>query len=166
VWAASGRWARLPLVATVAGVLMLGGQLEVQQLQRAWHSRTLSREQTPEELLAAAVRRGPPGPLFMWGAASQLYALSGRPPASRFIHAAATSSSLAHDPEMQKNRETLLADFAEDPPSHIVLDPGLLVAEGGTDFPELDRMLASDYALVTFGNDSLGDWRLYRRLVR
>jgi len=102
------------------------------QLARAWGERGpgggLSQ---PEELGRILTRDLPPGSLFLYGNAAELYPLSGRPPATPYLNAEAFRSTA---PDAEQTRADLVAMLERAPPSVIVLPP---------DYDELELTLDS-----------------------
>ena len=113
----------------------------------------------PETVANYLRTAAPPGPLFIWGNAGQVYALSGREPASRFVIAEFTNTS---SPRVTESREQLIQDLHAQPPTVIVVDPradepGLRLS----DYPALQGLLQGCYQRVTQGLPP--NWGVYTR---
>lgn len=163
LWRLAQPWWRVWLAGVCTGVLLLGVQPHAQQLLRAWHLRILSETWTADEHVSEQVRAGPAGSLYVWGNEAQVYALSGRPPASRFLHSAALSDYFAYQDTLARNRAELIASLEANRPVYIAIDGGFREDGRQTDFPALAALLARDYEQVSDdANPVLQGWRIYR----
>ena len=100
----------------------------------------------------------------MWGNGAQVYALSGRSPASRFLHTLALSNDFAVNDQMAAHRAELMATLNTAPPALVVLDTPWLTRSRTLDFPELRALLAREYELTNNpSNPIFAGWRIYRR---
>lgn len=152
---------RLALVVMLGTVFCLSSGFQVGQLRRAWYERGPGSPPAAAEVVAARVADTPPGPLFVWGNAGQLYPLSGRDPASRFINAEAVRLTA---PGHERHRAELLTDLAQRPPSALVLAPHLDEPELRVDgFPELRRLLDACYQVLALEPSVGRDWGVYAR---
>jgi len=170
LWAAAGRdglglgrplAGRLVLVASFGTLFCLSSGFQVGQLRRAWYERGPAGAPAAVDVVAARVAQLPPGPLFVWGNAGQVYPLTGREPASRFMNAEALRLTA---PGHERYRAELLADLASRPPSAIVLaphvdEPELRVAA----FPELGQLLQTCFEPVPLPAAAGHDWSVYVR---
>jgi len=153
---------RLALVGFLGTVLALSSGFQVTEMQRAWFERGPGSAPALSELLALRLRQEvPAGPLFVWGNAGQLYELSGRDPASRFLNGEALRATA---PNSAASRAQLLADLSANPPAAIVLaphvdQPDLRLA----DFPDLDAFIRGCYVAAGMTADMARDWSLYVR---
>jgi hypothetical protein len=139
---------QLALVVLLGTIFALTSSFQVTQLRRAWYERGPGGVPSDPELIATYLRRdAPPGPMFVWGNAGHIYALSGRPPATRFIIAEFTNAT---SPRPALSRMQLMDDVRANPPAVMIVDPhtdeaGLQLA----DFPALANLLASCYQPVS-----------------
>ena len=150
---------QVALLATFGMVLALTSSFQLTEFRRALYERGPSGQPADPELIAAYLRgSSPSGPIFVWGNAGQIYALSGRQPASRFVIAEFTNTT---SPRPELSRQQLMADLAAAPPAVIVMDPhanepGLSLSE----FPALNTLLRSCYAAVP---NLPANWGVYTR---
>ncbi|HEX8968480.1 MAG TPA: hypothetical protein VF937_11395, partial [Chloroflexota bacterium] len=109
------------------------------------------------ELVATYLRQvAPAGPLFVWGNAGQIYALSGREPATRFVIAEFTNTT---SPRPVLSRAQLIEDARARPPAAIVVDPH--ADEAGLElsrFPALANLIDACYQRV---DQMPSGWGLY-----
>jgi hypothetical protein len=96
----------------------------------------------------------------VWGNAGQIYALSGREPASRFVIAEFTNTS---SPRVAESRQEVMDDLQARPPAVIVVDahadePGLTLSG----YPALQGLLANCYTKVS-GGGLPANWGIYTR---
>ena len=122
-------------------------QLQRHQYGNAWYSRLISNTHSTEEFVAGALGSGS-GSVFVWGNGPQVYALSGRRPASRFVHTLALSYDYAIHSELERNRADLMATFDRTPPRVIAIGTPWLRRAKTLDFPELAALIARDYGLT------------------
>jgi hypothetical protein len=153
--------------AISAGAVILvlhSNQYQNHQYGNAWYSRVQSNTHSTEEFVAGAVGNGP-GTLFIWGNAPQVYALTGRAPASRFLHTIGLSYDYAFHTELQQNRTELIATLESSPPRVVAIDTPWLRRARTLPFPELEAFLASGYRLENDGSNPIYDgWRIYRKV--
>ena len=155
-----GQLALLVLLGTIFG---LTSTFQLTQLRRAWYERGPGGVPADPEVIATYLRQDvPPGPMFVWGNAGHIYALSGREPASRFIIAEFTNAT---SPRPAVSRMQLMDDVHAKPPEVMVIDPhtdeaGLQLA----DFPALANLLATCYQPVNSGAGNTA-WGIYIRTV-
>lgn len=138
---AAGRFA---LLAVFGSIFVLSSSFQMIELRRAMYERGPSGKPSDPELIAAYLRQeAPPGPLFVWGNAGQIYALSGRQPAARFVIAEFTNTT---SPRPALSRAQIMQDLALRPPPVMVVDPhadepGLTLSA----FPALARAMDACY---------------------
>ncbi len=171
LWSAAGRdgfelgqsaVGRLALVAIFGTVVALSSSFQVTEIQRAWFERGPKSSPAATELLAVHVRQDvQPGTLFIWGNGGQLYELSGREPASRFLNAEALRIGA---PGYARDRAELLTQLARHPAAAIVVaphtdQPDLRLA----DFPDFSGLISSCYSVVPLEAEAARDWSLYVR---
>jgi hypothetical protein len=165
IWEAAGREGlglgrplagRLALLAVLGSIFVLSSSFQLIELRRALYERGPRATPSDPEQIAALLRSPvtPPGPLFVWGNAGQIYALSGRQPATRFVIAEFTNTT---SPRPGQSREQAIADLRAHPPSAIVVDPhadepGLELSR----FPELAAVMRSCYQRVAQGPPNWG----------
>jgi hypothetical protein len=158
----------LEQAAVVAvGVFLVGysHQLQNHQYGNAWYSRIASNAHSTEEFVAGAIGNGG-GSLFVWGNGPQVYALSGRLPASRYLHTLGISYDYAFHDQLGRNRAELISTLEESPPQVIAVDTPWLQRAGTLDFPELRAFIESDYELANSpDNPIFAGWQIYRRRV-
>lgn len=171
IWQAAGRdgldlghpaVGRLALLGLLGTVLALSSGFQLAQVQRAWFERRPGSSPAHPEILALRLSQEvPAGPLFVWGNAAQLYALSSRDPASRFLNAEALRSTA---PDYARHRAQLLTDLSTHPPAAIVLAPSDDSSELPVDqFPELNGLIRACYVAAPLEPDVARDWSLYVR---
>jgi hypothetical protein len=156
-------WAgKLALLALFGTILALSSGFQVGQYRRAWFERRAGNAPSAVEQVAAAVASGPPGPLFVWGNAGELYPLSARPPDGRYLNAEALRLGA---PDHDRARQELLADLTRTPPSVIVLTPDVDEPELQlAAFPELAQRVASCYAPVPLDPSvAAARWQVFTR---
>jgi hypothetical protein len=112
---------RLALVALLGSTFVLSSSFQVVEARRALYERGPTGTPSDPEQIAAFLRgAAPPGPVFTWANAGQIYALSGRQPATRFVIAEFTNST---SPRPDQSRSEVMSDLQARPPSVIVIDP-------------------------------------------
>ncbi|MBV9577206.1 MAG: glycosyltransferase family 39 protein [Chloroflexi bacterium] len=149
----------------VTSVLLLAGASEFQyhQYGNAWLSRIASNTHSTEEFVAGAVSSGS-GSLFVWGNGPQVYALSGRIPATRYLHTIGLSYDYAFHTQLQQNRAEVMTVLEHAPPQVIAIDTPWLRRAHTLEFPELEDFLARQYELANSPANPIFDgWRIYRR---
>jgi hypothetical protein len=168
-WALATAWKvsqplwRIWLVTGAATLLFYAGQFQVHQFGNAWYSRLESTTHSPEEFVAGSLKGGG-GSMFIWGNGAQVYALSGRAPAARFLHTLALSNDFAVNDQMGVHRAELMARLTSAPPAIVVIDTPWLKRSNTLDFPELSALLAQDYELANNpSNPIFAGWQIYRR---
>jgi hypothetical protein len=150
---------RLGLIVIFGSIFLLTSSFQLIEWRRAIYERRPGAKPADPELVAAYLRESaPPGPIFAWGNAAQIYALSGRDPASRFVIAEFTESI---QPRARPSRIQLMEDLQVHPPTAIILDPhseepGLTLSA----FPELHALLETCYAAVP---SMPSGWSVYQR---
>ena len=93
-----------------------------------------------------------------------MYALSGRVPASRYLHTLALSYDYAYHDRLERNRAELLRTLEDAPPEIIAVDTPSLRRAKTLEFPELRALLARDYQLTnTPSNPIFEGWEIYHR---
>jgi hypothetical protein len=162
LWQRSETFERVWIAAVAGGLLIFSGQAQAQILQDAWYQRITSTRWTPEENVGGALREAQ-GSLYIWGNASQVYALSGRPPASRYLHSLALSNDFLINPRAPMYRADLMAHLRANPPRWIGIDTPWLTAQQSADFAELRQFISEQYALANDPkNPAQGGWEVYR----
>jgi hypothetical protein len=150
---------RVALVVMFGSIFALTSSFQLMELRRTVYERGPSGKPADPELIATYLRQvAPPGPIFAWGNAAQIYALSGREPASRFLIAEFTDGI---QPRASESRRQLMDDLRMHPASAIVMDPH--ADEPGLElsaFPELEALLRDCYTRVA-GMPS--GWSVYQR---
>ncbi len=143
-------------------ILALSSGFQVGQYRRAWFERRAGNAPSAVEQVAAAVAAGPPGRLFVWGNAGELYPLSGRTPDGRYLNAEALRLGA---PDRDRARQELLADLTRTPPSVIVLTPDVDEPELQlAAFPELAQRVTACYAPVALDPPlAAARWQVYTR---
>lgn len=150
---------RLALVVVLGSIFLLTSGFQMTEWRRAMYERGPGAKPADPEVVAAYLRDSvPPGPIFAWGSAAQIYALSGRDPASRYVIAEFTDSI---QPRAQASRAQLMDDLHLHPPVAIIVDPhgdepGITL----NGFPELRALIQTCYAGVP-GMPS--GWTVYQR---
>jgi hypothetical protein len=154
---------RVWLAATTMTLVMYAGHSQADIVLRAANERILSSTwRMPEEVIADALR-DTQGSAFVWGNSPQIFALSGRVPASRYLQTEAVSYDFAISDQVFSNRAELMAELDARRPEHIALDTPWLKAHNTLDFPELRMLLARSYELANDPMDPImGGWELYR----
>ncbi|MBV9323743.1 MAG: glycosyltransferase family 39 protein [Chloroflexi bacterium] len=151
---------RIALLTIFGAIFVLTSSFQLTELRRAMYERGPSGAPADPEVVATYLRStAPPGPIFVWGNAAQIYALSGREPASRFVIAEFTNTS---SPWVTQSREEVMDDLHQKPPAVIVVDPR--AAEPGlqlSDYPALQQLIASCYARVAARLPA--NWGVYTR---
>jgi hypothetical protein len=148
-------------LATIFGaIFVLTSGFQLTELRRALYERGPHGTPADPEVVAAYLRDvAPPGPLFVWGNAAQVYALSGREPATRFDIAEFTNTS---SPWVRESRQQLMDDLHARPPAVIVVDPR--AAEPGlqlSDYPPLQQLIQDCYQRV--GGQLPPNWGVFTR---
>ncbi|MBI4492498.1 MAG: glycosyltransferase family 39 protein [Chloroflexi bacterium] len=165
--------ARAYLGILVLGVFLVSNSLQAQVAMRAWNDRIPPRSSVPPEHLLALELQGQlhatPGPLFVWGDATQVYVLANGQSPSRFFHVFPLSGFFVGGSGYVARRAELLRALEDNPPHAIVVDPrtsqddpdgslGLKLSS----FPELERFIAARYRAVD-EVDVGGGWKAYKR---
>jgi hypothetical protein len=141
---------RLSLVALLGTIFLLSSGFQLVEVRRAIYERGPRATPSDPDQIAAFLRQVvPPGPVFTWGNAGQIYALSGRQPATRFVIAEFTNTT---SPRPSQSRSEVISDLEAQPPSAIVVDPhadepGLRLLE----FPGLAQVIDRCYQKVSPG---------------
>jgi hypothetical protein len=163
LWRGSQPSGRVWLAAAALTLLVYAGRSQADIVLRAVNERIIaSKWQTPEEAIAAALRDGR-GSVFVWGNAPQVFALSGRSPASRYLQTEAVSYDFAISDQVFRNRAEVLGDLQAHPPGYIALDTPWLKEHDTLDFPELRMLLPLGYELANNPRDPImSGWELYR----
>jgi hypothetical protein len=162
-WCRMGGLSRVWLVVVSATLLAYAFQFQLAEYGRVRYSRIESTTHDPEEFVAGSIKGGP-GTLFVWGNGSQVYALSGRPPASRYLHTLALSNDFATHDQVAPNRAELMARLQAAPPTVIVIDTPWIKKVKTQDFAELRDMIARDYTLANSpANPIFEGWEIYQR---
>jgi hypothetical protein len=131
IWEAAGRAdglglghplaGRIAVVALFGTIFALSSSFQLLELRRAQFERGPSAKPADPEQIATYLRREvPAGPIFVWADAGQIYALSGRQPATRFVIAEFTDTV---GPRAQLSRAQVQEDLRAHPPAAIVVDP-------------------------------------------
>jgi hypothetical protein len=130
LWEAAGRdglglgrplAGRLALLLVFGTIVMLTSSFQLVELRRAIFERGPGAKPADPELIATYLRQSaPPGRIFTWGNEAQIYALSGRDPATRFL---ITEFPRTASPWSAESRQQLLDDLRRNPPAVIVIDP-------------------------------------------
>ena len=150
---------RLSLIALLGTIFLLSSSFQLIETRRAIYERGPRAVPSDPDQIAAFLRQAaPPGPIFAWGNAGQIYALSGRPPATRFVIAEFTNTA---SPRLRQSRDQVISDLEAQPPSAIVVDPhadepDLRLLE----FPSLAQVLDRCYQKVRTGAADPG-WGVY-----
>jgi hypothetical protein len=162
LWRRIGGLSRVWLVVASATVLAYANQFQIAEYGRAQYSRIQSTTHDPEEFVAGSIKGGP-GTLFVWGNGSQVYAVSGRPPASRYLHTLGLSTDFAVHDQVAPNRAELMATLHKVPPAVIAIDTPWLKKNKTLEFPELRDLLASDYTLTNSPTNPIFEgWEIYQ----
>jgi 4-amino-4-deoxy-L-arabinose transferase-like glycosyltransferase len=165
LWHSSGPFARVWLVATAAALLGYSSQFQMHQYGNAWYSRLVSTTHTAEEFVAGSIKGGS-GALYVWGNGSQVYALSGRPPASRYFNTLALSYDYAVHDQLERNRAELMLALERAPPEVIAVDTPWLRRAKTLEFPELRALLTREYRLTNSPSNPIFEgWEVYHRLA-
>jgi dolichyl-phosphate-mannose-protein mannosyltransferase len=163
LWQTPGVVVRVALLALCTVLVRYSSQFQDHQYGNAWYSRIQSNTHSTEEFVAGAIGGGA-GSLFVWGNGPQVYALTGRRPASRYLHTIGLSYDYAFHTELQQNRSELMATLESSPPQVIAIDTPWLRRAHTLDFPELEALIARGYELTnTPANPIFDGWRIYRR---
>jgi hypothetical protein len=179
-WAATRMWraaAQPPYLglasATGARCLLLGVFLSVAALSSSYQEAIVMRAinertshnfvRSPDEVVADALKRVPPGPLFVWGNGTELYLLSARPPVTSTLNVIPLSANL---PGADERRALLMQQLESTRPIAIVVSPEVDRPGNGIAldaFPPLSAMLQQAYTpLDELARDAkYGGWRLY-----
>jgi hypothetical protein len=163
LWRASGALSRIWLVAAAATLLAYASESQMHLYENVLYSRLLSTTHTPDEFVAGSIKGGD-GTLFLWGNNDQVYALSGRRPASRYLHTLALSHDFAVHDRVGPNRAELMATLEAAPPAVIVVDTPWLKRANTMEFPELRAFIARDYELSNSPSNPIFEgWEVYHR---
>jgi hypothetical protein len=140
-------------VAMRARALRLPAPDRRQLLDRLSSAADVDNQQNREAAAWVAARTAPGSRLYVWGFEPALYDFSRRRPASRYIYNVPQRATWS----AARYRPRLLADLAEQPPAAILVEKGDRYrwvtgddrdsAEALGDFPELQALLARDYAI-------------------
>ena len=150
---------RIALVALLGTIFVLSSGFQIIELRRAQFERGPRGTPSDPDLIATYLRTSAPaGPIFVWGNAGQIYALSGREPASRFVIAEFTNAT---SPRPALSRAEVIDDVRARPPAAVVLaphsdDPDLTLSG----FPAFEQLLAACYRQVSPGA-SVPAWKIY-----
>lgn len=139
---------RIALVAVFGTIFVLTSSFQLVELRRAAFERGPSGRPADPELIAAYLRESaPPGPILTWGNEAQIYALSGRQPATRFL---ITEFPRLGSPWSASSRQQLRADLHAAQPAVIVVDPHAADEPEiqVNAFPELAQLLQRCYQRV------------------
>jgi hypothetical protein len=138
---------RVALAAIFGTILLLTSSFQLTELRRAQFERGPSGRPADPEVIATYLRESaPPGPVLTWGNEAQIYALSGRQPATRFL---ITEFPRLGSPWAAQSRQQLLDDLHAHPPAAIVIDPHTEEPEiRVSGFPELAQLLDRCYSRV------------------
>ncbi|MBV9168998.1 MAG: glycosyltransferase family 39 protein [Chloroflexi bacterium] len=156
--------ARCVLVGVFASLVALSSSYQLSIVMRAINERTQRNfVRSPDEFVADALARVPPGPLFVWGNGAELYLLTDRAPASTTLNVIPLSSNL---PGAQSRRAALIQQLQTTRPVAIVVSPEVDRPDNGIslrDFPQLNTLLQQDYAPVDdlVRDRKYGGWQLY-----
>jgi len=162
LWQSSRAVARAWIAVVVGGFAVFSGQGQMEILQDAWYQRITSTRWTAEENVGGALREAQ-GSLYIWGNASQVYAISGRQPASRYLQSLAISNDFMLNREVHRNRAELMAGLEAAPPRWIAFDTPWLKAQRSLDFPELRALVGREYELANDPKNPIqGGWEVYR----
>jgi hypothetical protein len=157
------RWAgRLALLAFLGSLFVLSMGRQTSVSLRAWYERGPNGNLAPAESIGRYVRgEVPAGSVFIWGQAGEVFPLSGRDAASRFLN----SEALGHlSPHYQEHRAILMAELERNQPVLLVVapngdEPPIRIEQ----FPALRDLLSTCYQRVDrFAH--LPAWKLYERL--
>lgn len=163
LWQSSQRAGRVWLSVTALALLVFSGELQAHYFQEAWYSRVTSTTWSPEEYVGGSLR-GNTAPLFIWGNAAEVYAMSGRIPATPYLQTLALSNDFGRNPRMQEQRAILMRDLQAKPPQIIAIDTPWLKAQSTTAFPELQQFIQAHYTLDNDPkNPIMAGWEVYRK---
>lgn len=150
---------RAALVMLLGSIFVLSSSFQLVEVRRALYERGPRGVPSDPEQIAAFLREAAPaGPIFAWGNAGQIYALSGRQPATRFVIAEFTNTT---SPRPDQSRDQVITDLEARPPAVIVVDPH--TDEAGLrlgDFPGLARVIGACFERVSPGAPVPG-WGVY-----
>jgi hypothetical protein len=141
--------------------LSTGRQINV--TMRAWYDRGPTGWFVPHELVATYLRtEAPPGPLYVWSNISaQLYPLSGRQAASRFL---ITEALGIFSPNFERHRAELIEQLRASRPAVIVVPPDASEpAIRLEQFPALQGFIDACYTPETPFANLQGSWKVYVR---
>jgi hypothetical protein len=163
LWESSQAATRVWIGAVAAALLVFSGEVQAHYFQQAWYSRVTSTTWSPEEYVAGSLRSNT-APLFIWGNAAQVYAESGRLPATPYLQSLALSNDFGRNPRMQEQRAILMQQLQANPPQIIAIDTPWLKAQNTTAFPELEQLIDQQYTLDNDPkNPIMAGWEVYRK---
>jgi hypothetical protein len=163
VWTSGSVLRRASVLAGGVVLLVYSNQFQQHQYGNAWYSRIVSNTHSTEEFVAGAIGKGS-GSLFIWGNGPQVYALSGREPAARYLHTLGISYDYAVHDRLDQNRAELLATLQQKPPQVIAIDTPWLRRADTLPYPELDAFIQKEYELANApANPIFNGWEIYRR---
>jgi hypothetical protein len=138
---------RLGLLALLGAIFVLSSSFQLVEVRRALYERGPAGKPADPELIATYLRQdAPPGSLFVWGNAGQIYALSGRTPSTRFIIAEFTNAA---GPRPALSRAQVIDDLRASPPAVIIVDPHAAEPDLTLDdYPALARVIDTCYQAV------------------
>jgi hypothetical protein len=139
---------RIGIVLVFGAILALTSGFQLTELRRAAFERGPAGRPADPEVIATYLRQSaPPGPILTWGNEAQIYALSGRDPATRFL---ITEFPRLGSPWSAASRAQLLDDLRARPPAAIVVDPHAADEPEirVSSFPELQQLLDRCYSRV------------------
>ncbi|MDQ6673770.1 MAG: hypothetical protein M3069_24005 [Chloroflexota bacterium] len=140
------------LLVSLGVIGVLSGSFQASFSMRAWNEYIASGWTTTSvERLASMIAELPAGEtLFVWGDESELYALSGRLPSTRFLNSAGVAANA--DSSVKTRRAELMASLTHAPPGIIVVDrrtatddPDGRLQLNVQYFSELQQLLSDSY---------------------
>jgi hypothetical protein len=163
---ARAAFARLALLGVLGSVVLLSSGYQQSIVMRALNERSVhGLVRSPDEFVADALAKVPPGPLYVWGEGTELYLLSQRPPAASTLNAIPLSANL---PGSAARRAQLVTELQATTPVAIVVSPEAERAGTGLavqDFSAFAALLQAAYVpLDEVSRDpKYGGWRIYVR---